>query len=121
MRKMMIFEPAMCCSTGVCGPSVDPELLRISTVLNNLKNNGIVVERYNLSSNPQAFIDNQEINKIINEEGVEILPVTIVDGKVVKTKGYLTDKQISQVLSVPEEYLKGTVTKGCGCDSGCCS
>ena len=53
MKKMIIFEPAMCCSTGVCGPAVDKELLRVSTVLNNLKNKGILVERYNLTSNPK--------------------------------------------------------------------
>jgi hypothetical protein len=26
MAKMQVFDPAMCCSTGVCGPSVDPTL-----------------------------------------------------------------------------------------------
>ena len=44
MKEMQIFEPAMCCETGLCGVGVDPELLRISTVLNNLKNNGVVVK-----------------------------------------------------------------------------
>lgn len=33
MKKMKIFEPAMCGPTGLCGMGVDPELLRISTVL----------------------------------------------------------------------------------------
>jgi len=66
MKRMIIFDPAMCCSTGVCGPSVDPELLRVSTVLNNLKNKGILVERYNLTSNPQIFVDNKVINEILN-------------------------------------------------------
>ncbi len=46
MKKMIIFDPAMCCSTGVCGPGVDPELLRVSTVINNLSNRGVIVERY---------------------------------------------------------------------------
>ena len=64
MKKMIIFDPAMCCSTGVCGPSVNKELLRVSTVLNTLKNKGVLVERYNLTSNPQAFIDNKEINHL---------------------------------------------------------
>lgn len=41
MKKMIIFEPAMCCSTGVCGPGVDPELLRVSTVINNLCNSSL--------------------------------------------------------------------------------
>lgn len=45
MKKLAIYEPAMCCDTGICGVSVDPELLRISAVINNLKKNGIAVER----------------------------------------------------------------------------
>lgn len=38
MKKMKIFEPAMCCPTGICGVGVDPELLRISAALDTLKN-----------------------------------------------------------------------------------
>lgn len=121
MRRVVIFEPAMCCPTGVCGPSVDPELLRISTVINNLKNNGIPVERYNLSSNPQAFVDNEEINGMLNENGIEILPVTMIDGRIVKTKGYPSNAELSRFLRVPEIYLKASIarrTKGCGSNCG---
>lgn len=123
MKKMTIFEPAMCCSTGVCGPSVDQELLRVSTVINNLKNKGVIVERHNLSSNPQAFVDNKEINSIINNEGVAALPVTMVEGEVVKTKTYPTDQEFCSFLGLPEDYLKAPIkikAKGCGCNSGCC-
>jgi len=124
MKKMIIFEPAMCCSTGVCGPSVDQELLRVSTVINNLKNNGILVERYNLSNNPQIFVDNKEINNILNNEGIEVLPVTMVDGAVVKTKTYPTNEEFCNFLGVSSEYLKAGIrvnpSKGCGCGDGCC-
>lgn len=123
MKKMVIFDPAMCCPTGVCGPSVDPELLRVSTVLNNLKNKGILVERYNLSSNPQIFVDNIEINKMLNAEGVDVLPVTMVDGIVVKTKAYPTDEEFCTLLEVTADYLKAAakkVTIGCNCKGGCC-
>lgn len=124
MKKMIIFEPAMCCSTGVCGPSVDPELLRVSTIISNLKNKGILVERYNLSSNPQIFVDNGEIHTILNQSGVEVLPVTMVDGEVVKTKGYPTNQEFCTFLDIKLEDLKVSVkraAKGCGCgSSGCC-
>lgn len=123
MKKMIIFDPAMCCATGVCGPGVDPELLRVSTVLNNLKKKGIVIERHNLTNNPQAFVDNKVINQLLNTAGVDVLPVTIVDNKVVKTKAYPTNDEFCKMLDVTEDFLKTTLkikTKGCGCKGGCC-
>ena len=120
MKKMIIFEPAMCCSTGVCGPSVDPELLRVSTAVFNLKKNGVIVERYNLSSNPQIFVGYKEINNMLNTNGIEVLPVTMVDGNVVKIKAYPTNDEICKFLGVDERYLKGTVTRTTmGCGSSC--
>lgn len=104
MKRMEIFDPAMCCSTGVCGPSVDKNLLRVSTLLNRLKKKGVKVERYNLSSDPKAFIDNKIINNMLADEGVDVLPVTMVEGKVVKTKEYPTNEEFIKFLEIPEEY-----------------
>lgn len=128
MKKMIIFEPAMCCSTGVCGPSVDKELLRVSTTLNTLKNKGILVERYNLTNNPQIFVDNKVINEILNTKGVEALPVTVVDGVVVKEGKYPTNEEFCSLLEIPADTLKLTIkkasiktpNKSCGCKDGCC-
>lgn len=124
MKKMIIFDPAMCCSTGVCGPVIDPQLLRVSTVLNNLKSNGVIVERYNLTNNPQAFVDNKLINDLLNSEGVDVLPVTLVDGEVAKTKSYPTNEEFCKMLDIPENYLKVSIKKmkpkSCNCEDGCC-
>lgn len=123
MKKMVIFEPAMCCETGVCGPSVNPELLRVASAVNNLKSKGILIERHNLSSNPQIFADNKEINGILNEEGADALPVTMVDGVVVKKKAYPTDQEFCSLLGLPEDFLKASVrraSRGCCCNGGCC-
>lgn len=131
MKKMFIYEPAMCCSTGLCGVGVDPELLRVSTVISNLEKNGIRVERYNPSSAPQEFVNSQIINERMMQQGVDILPITMVDGKIVKEGGYLTNAEFAQILNVPEAYLgksqktikTAKVVKksgGCGCDGGCC-
>lgn len=123
MKKMFIYDPAMCCSTGVCGPGVNPELLRVSTVLNNLKNNGITIERYNLNNDPQAFVDNKVINELLNTQGVDVLPIIMVEDEVVKMKGYPTNEEFCRLLEIPESFIgkKATVkSKGCGCKGGCC-
>jgi len=36
MNKLEIFELAMCCSTGVCGPSMDEDLLMVTSVVRSL-------------------------------------------------------------------------------------
>lgn len=123
MVKMIIFDPAMCCSTGLCGPVVDMELLRVSTVLNNLEKNGVKVERYNLTNNPQAFVDNKIISEVLGRDGIEVLPVTVIDDKVVKTNSYPTNYEFVKFLEIPETYLKakGTLeTKGSCCSDGNC-
>jgi len=130
MKTMFIYEPALCCETGVCGVSVDPELLRISTVANNLKKNGITIQRCNLNNYPQEFVNNTEINRLIMGDGVDSLPATVVDGKIVKTKGYPTNKEIVVLLGIPVSYLGEDTTKvkatpqkangKCDCKGGCC-
>lgn len=129
MKTMSIYEPAMCCETGLCGVGVDPELLRISTVLNTLKKNGTVVQRYNLSNAPQEFVSNKAINEFINANGVDELPAIVVDGEIVITGRYPTNEEFSSLLGIPTTILgekpktvKATVKKsgGCGCSGGKC-
>lgn len=130
MKRMFIYEPAMCCSTGLCGVSVDPELLRISTVISSLKKNGIEVVRFNLSNAPQEFVKNQMVNKMMSAEGVEVLPITVLDGEIVKKGSYPSNDELIRLFNVPRSYLgvksaKPKVTKeqgsgGCGCKGGCC-
>ena len=127
---MMIYDPAMCCSTGVCGPSVDKNLLRVATTVSSLIKKGVKVERHNLSDNPQAYIDNVEVNKLLNDKGVEVLPITIVDGYVIKTGEYPTDEEFVSFLEIPQEYIISDKTEknevvnndnsGCCGESGCC-
>lgn len=132
MKKMQIFEPAMCCATGLCGVGVDSELLRISTVLNTLKNNGIDVDRFNLSNFPMEFIKNRVVNEYINQKGPGGLPVIMVDGKIVIQGRYPTNVEFQKLLDLPTSLLekpqevcqsKDTPKESgsCGCKGGCCS
>ncbi|AEY67619.1 arsenite efflux transporter metallochaperone ArsD [Clostridium sp. BNL1100] len=129
MKKMFIYEPAMCCSTGLCGVGVDSELLRISTVLNTLEKKGVVVERFNLSNSPQEFINNKAVNEFINVNGVDELPAIVVDGEIVITGRYPTNDEFSSLLGIPAstlgenpKTLKAKLKKsdGCGCSGGNC-
>ena len=122
MSKLSIFEPAMCCETGLCGVGVDPELLRISTITNTLKKQGIEVERYNLSSAPNVFVQNKQINEILNKEGIKVLPVTMVNDKIIKKSTYPTNEELMSLLGVTLNSLEEDQNKDgdCSCSGGGC-
>jgi len=121
-KKIIIFEPAMCCSTGLCGPSIDPELLRLSTLVNTLSKQGIKIDRYNVSSDPQEFVNNKIINEKLSKDGIDVFPITLLDGVIAKTHEYPTNKEISEWLDIDESIIeaKKKNTSGCCGGSGCC-
>lgn len=88
MTKLAVYDPPMCCSTGVCGPSVDPVLPRIAADLDWLKRQGVAVERYNLAQQPQAFASNLVVTAALREYGNDCLPLILVDGEVVSRGTY---------------------------------
>lgn len=119
MKKIMIYDPAMCCSTGICGASVDKELLRVATVIENLTRKGAQINRFNLSSQPNAFVENQLINDNLKQNGPEILPITLVDGEIVKTKSYPSNEEFAEWTGIKVNF-KPKKTGCCCSDSGCC-
>ncbi len=130
MKHMQIFEPAMCCSTGLCGVGVDPELLRISTVLNSMEKNGVKVDRFNLSNSPQEFINNSKVNDLLKKHGTDILPLAILNDEVIITGRYPTNEEFVTFLNIPRSFVgeqpkvaKASIKKttgGCGCSNGSC-
>lgn len=123
MKKIFIYEPAMCCETGICGVGVDPELLRVSTVINNLRKLGYEVNRYNLTSTPMEFVKNKVVNEAIKKDGNKILPITIMEDKLMKTGKYPTNDEFFTWLEVYEQPIlensNDSNDDGC-CGGGCC-
>lgn len=123
MKTILIYDRPMCCSTGICGPSVDPVLPRFAADLDTMKNAGHTVERYNLSQQPQAFINNKEIHSLISSKGTDVLPVVVVDGRVV-SKGKYPSLEMLQMWTgggdAPENAAAATVSLPIA-DQGCCS
>lgn len=109
MKKMEIYEPAMCCSTGICGVSVDPELLRISAVLDKLRKNGCKIRRYNLSGSPIKFIDNETVNNFIQVKGAEGLPIVLVDGEIVLEGRYPSNEEFEELLELPKGFVSASL------------
>jgi hypothetical protein len=88
MTAVRVFDPAMCCSTGICGPSVDPELVRFAADLDWLKTQGVTVERFNLSQQPAAFAEDAAVKAALETRGEASLPLVKVNGEVKSSGGF---------------------------------
>lgn len=99
MKKLEIFDPAMCCSTGICGVEVDPVLVQFNADLQWLAGQGVEVSRHNLSQDPRAFAANPTVLKEL-EAGTDRLPLTLVDGHIVATGAYLSRAQLIRKLDL---------------------
>lgn len=106
-RTLRIYDPAMCCSTGVCGPSVDPNVLRAARDLAWVKAQGVAVERFNLAQEPQAFV----AEPLVAEElagSTGALPLTLLDGEIVGRGEYLSRAKLCELLGLePPPEPKG--------------
>ncbi len=98
--KIEIFDPPMCCSTGLCGPSVDPALIKINDAILALKKQGVDVERFDLRRQHAVFLADDQIKGLLNAKGVKALPITMADGKVIKTGEYPAYEEICKALGI---------------------
>jgi hypothetical protein len=81
------FDPPMCCPTGLCGPSIDQELLDVSEMIRSLQDEGYHVARYQMTTHPGSFTGNPDVMQLIREKQMAALPIIILRGKVI-AEGY---------------------------------
>ena len=93
------FDPPMCCPTGLCGPTLDQTLLDVNEMILTLQRDNVRVERYQMSSNPNAFLNNAEVMKLVREKQMEALPIIVVRGKVIKVGAYPSAEEIRAALN----------------------
>lgn len=103
MAKLSVYDPPMCCSSGVCGPDEDDELAQFASTLDWLQKNGIDVARYNLGHQPGDFASNEMVKGLLDSDGMDCLPLVVVDGEVFRKGGYPSrDELVSRLgLTTP--------------------
>lgn len=119
-----VYDPAMCCPTGVCGPGVDPALLQVARDLRWLQSHGVTVERYGLSQEPAAFAQNGRVAGLLQAFGDRALPATLVNGEVLIHGRYPTRDELVAALSPAPQPGGGDAPSAdascCAPGSGCC-
>lgn len=123
-----VFDPAMCCSTGVCGPSVDPELARFAADVDWLQKQGVTVERFNLSQQPAAFAGTPAVKEAL-ARGTEVLPLVLVGDRVAVEGAYPSRETLAALAGVVVKKLEVAPAASTGCcgpsggaksKTGCC-
>lgn len=102
MKKLQIFDPALCCSTGICGAEVDQALVDFSADVDWLKQMGGHVERFNLAQQPMAFAENATVKKFLETSGQEGLPLILLDGAIVLSERYPSRNELSGWLGIKD-------------------
>ncbi len=116
MKKIEIYDPPMCCPSGVCSTDVDPKLIQLAGDLSWLKEQGVFVERYNLAQQPAAFVANPVVGEALKNHGNGCLPLVLIDGVIATRSIYPNREQLAVLAGLAEE--------SCGCrddnDGECC-
>ncbi|MDA8201684.1 MAG: arsenite efflux transporter metallochaperone ArsD [Chloroflexi bacterium] len=86
--EIELFDPPLCCPTGLCGPVLDTTLVDINEAILALQSEGRTVIRHQMTADPQAFMRNRDVYELIRARQLEVLPITVVGGRVVKTDAY---------------------------------
>lgn len=103
MSTIRVFEPALCCNTGVCGPDVDQALIDFTADLEYLTSRGADIARHNLANDPMAFAGDETVRAFLQVAGSEGLPLTTVDGVTVMTGAYPTRDQLVKFAGLEAE------------------
>ena len=106
MKTLTVFDPAMCCSTGVCGSDVDQVLVNFSADVQWLKGRGVQIERYNLAQQPMSFVENEKAKAFLEASGAE--------GR------YPKRAELARWFGIPLEKVGLASTSCCGGKTSCC-
>lgn len=128
MATLRVYDPAMCCATGVCGPSVDPQLVQFAADLHWLETQQVRVQRYNLAQQPDAFLRQKKVADLLQEFDEQALPILLLNDEVIASGRYPSREELAQALTAAKERSQAkaqtpsssSANSCCGPDSSCC-
>lgn len=121
MKNIQVFDPAMCCNTGVCGVDVDQQLVSFAADVDWAKQNGAQIQRFNLSQQPMDFANNPVVKGFLERSGQEALPLILVDGEFALAGRYPNRVELARWIGITLPATETKSTGGCCSDSSKCS
>ena len=118
--KIEIYDPFLKAPVGVCGPGIDPELVRIYDTLRQIMKQApeVTIVRYGLATEPQAFQTDPTVSSLMESEGSECLPLTFVDRELVSKRAYPDNEHLQTLLNLGGYTVTFSSEKSCR--AGCC-
>jgi len=120
MKLIQIFDPALCCSTGVCGVDVEQALVSFSADVVWAKENGAKIERFNLAQQPMAFAENASVKGFLERSGQEALPLVLVYGEVALAGRYPQRAELARWAGITQVSEESTEAESCCATRSCC-
>ena len=117
MKSIQVFDPAMCCNTGVCGVDVDQQLINFAADVDWAKQNGAQIQRFNLAQQPMDFANNPVVKEFLERSGQEALPLILVDGEFALAGRYPNRVELARWagITLPINEIKPAVGSGSKC------
>lgn len=113
MATITVYDPPLCCTSGVCGPTVDPKLAQFAGNLEWLKTQGVTIQRYNLAQEPERFVENTTVKAILDESGGDDLPAILV-GETLVSSGRFPSRNELAVMAGLETADTAVESTGAG-------
>ena len=120
--EVRVYDPPLCCATGVCGASVDPALVQAAADFAWLAAHGATVARFNLAQEPAAFATEAKVAGLLAAFGDGALPAVLVGDTVLTYGRYPSREELAEVTGAGDELVAtpDVATGGCAPGSGCC-
>lgn len=120
MKSIQIFDPAMCCSSGVCGTDVDQQLVDFSADIDWAMQQGAEIQRFNLAQQPMEFANNAVVRSFLERSGEDALPLILVDGEVALAGRYPSRAELARWAGIRIAAIDIAPAGGCCSGGKCC-
>ena len=125
MAHIRVYDPAVCCSTGVCSPEADASIAQFTAALDKAKKSGVEVDRFTLAHQPAEYVANATVKTLLDDEGIDVLPIVFLGDEILSKGGYPDRGDLMRRLSIEDSAGPSESAASCcgpteKAESGCC-
>ncbi len=93
-KEIKVFEPPMCCSSGMCGPVPDESVVNFNALTKKIEADGHKIKRFTLNQGAADFEAETQVMAVLEDEQLKALPMTVINGRIMKKGAYPTHEEI---------------------------